>query len=75
MSDSTDLHNALEDLLVKTIDDRGRNKYSPPGLYAEYGLLLLQSGEKEQARHYFQLEKTTWPESSKFMDHMISETN
>jgi hypothetical protein len=43
----------------------------PPGLYAEYGYILMQLGEDGQAVAYFEKEKLTWPESSGFMDRMI----
>ncbi|MGI4814832.1 MAG: DUF4810 domain-containing protein [Janthinobacterium lividum] len=43
----------------------------PPGLYAEYGNILLEMGDSKQAAVYFQKEKTTWPESTKLMDTMI----
>lgn len=43
----------------------------PPGLYAEYGNLMLQSGNYPAAIEQFNREKTLWPESSSFMDTMI----
>ena len=44
----------------------------PPGLYAEYGYLLLISNKQQEAKVYFQKEKDTWPESTVLMDKMIS---
>lgn len=43
----------------------------PPGIYAEYGYLLLQQGKAEDAAKYFGLEAQHWPESKVFMDRMI----
>ena len=43
----------------------------PPGVYAEYGYLLLQQGKGEDAAKYFALESLHWPESKVFMDRMI----
>jgi len=44
----------------------------PPGIYAEYGYLLLVSGKAGEAMVYFQKERNTWPESCKLMDKMIT---
>jgi hypothetical protein len=46
-------------------------KKVPPGIYAEYGQVLLESGDAKQAAVYFAKEKTTWPESAVFMTTMI----
>lgn len=43
----------------------------PPGLYAEYGTFLFQSGDLEGAINYYQKEKNVWPESTQFMDSLI----
>ncbi len=43
----------------------------PPGLYAEYGYLLLELGESQRAAVFFEKEKATWPESAYFMDAML----
>lgn len=42
-----------------------------PGIYAEYGYLLLQQGNAAGAVEAFRSEETHWPESKVFMDHMI----
>jgi hypothetical protein len=42
-----------------------------PGLYAEYGFLLMRRYENENAVEYFIKEKTLWPEAGVFMDNMI----
>jgi hypothetical protein len=42
-----------------------------PGLYAEYGFLLMRRGENQRAVEYYTKEKALWPESAKFMDSMI----
>ncbi len=43
----------------------------PPGLYAEHGYLLMQSGRKPEAAALFRKEKQRWPESSTLMDLML----
>jgi hypothetical protein len=47
------------------------NKPVAPGLYAEYGYLLMQQKRDSEAVAYFEKEKKAWPESSRFMDGMI----
>ena len=42
-----------------------------PGLYAEYGYLLLLTNRPAEAKQYFEKEKATWPESTVLMDRMI----
>jgi hypothetical protein len=42
-----------------------------PGLYAEYGFLLMRRGENTRAIKYYTKEKALWPESTVFMDSMI----
>jgi hypothetical protein len=39
----------------------------PPGIYAEYGQFMLKSGNKVEAKKYFELEMQTYPESKKLM--------
>lgn len=43
-----------------------------PGLYAEYGYLLLINNKPEDAVIYFNKEKSAWPESTLLMDKMIA---
>lgn len=43
----------------------------PPGLYAEYGYALYETGNVPQAIAYFEKEKAKWPESNVFMEKMI----
>ena len=47
----------------------------PPGIYAEYGYLLLQQGKSNEAIDLFKREETHWPESKIFMDRMIKVTS
>jgi len=42
-----------------------------PGVYAEYGFLLMRRGENARAIRYYEKEKAQWPESALFMDRMI----
>ncbi len=58
--------------LKKIIDESETNKQKvAPGLYAEYGQILFETGKKEDAKRYFFLEKTTYPESATFIDQVV----
>lgn len=62
--------NATEEHMVeiKKIIDKTERKSGlniGPGIYAEYGYYLLQSGNEETSKSYFSKEKESFPESSK----------
>lgn len=47
-----------------------RNLRVPPGVYCEYGYLLLKDGRKAEAMKYFSLEAKTYPESKVFIERL-----
>jgi hypothetical protein len=51
---------------IKAAEATSRN--IGPGLYAEYGYLLMIQGKQQEALVYFEKEKSKWPESSVLMD-------
>lgn len=59
--------------LITQYENRKNPSVKPlaPGLYAEYGFLLMRRGENERAIEYYNKEKALWPESAVFMDSMI----
>lgn len=59
---------SLQDLIA-TANQTGRPV--APGLYAEYGYLLMQEGKSQNAIAAFKQEEDHWPESRVFMDQMI----
>jgi hypothetical protein len=46
-----------------------------PGLHAEYGYMLMNSGRKAEAIAEFESEKQRWPDSTLLMDRMIRLAN
>jgi len=52
-------------------DSETTGKLVAPGLYAEYGFLMLQEGKSKDAIAQFEKEKAKWPESTYLMDNMI----
>lgn len=58
--------------LQRTItDSEATGTLVAPGLYAEYGFLMLQEGKSKDAIAQFEKEKAKWPESTYLMDNMI----
>jgi hypothetical protein len=55
--------------VVMRAEEEGR---VPPGIYAEYGFLLLEQGDRRTAVQYFQKEAAKWPESRMLMEKMIA---
>jgi hypothetical protein len=66
---------ALMEALDLAIAEGEKDSRIPPGLYAEYGFLLLVKDQRDEAAIYFNKEKSTWPESTVLMDKMILVAN
>lgn len=68
-SNTTAKHLAeLEAIVAKA--ERSNEKVAP-GLHAELGYFLLQTGRPVDGRSEFEKEKATWPESTHLMNTMI----
>jgi len=66
----TNLKNHKELLLNIIEESKKENCRVPPGVYCEYGYLLLKDGQKEEALRYFDLEEQTYPESKIFIKNL-----
>ncbi|NLC27985.1 MAG: DUF4810 domain-containing protein [Campylobacteraceae bacterium] len=64
-------HKVVLEEIINTSE--GKNKKVAPGLYAEFGQLCYQSGEYEKAIAYLKKERTTYPESHKFIDRILKQ--
>jgi len=62
---------ALKDIL----DNAEPEGKVPPGIYAEYGFVMYEQGNNQQAVLYFQKEAEKWPESRAFMAKLIANVN
>lgn len=60
----------VESLAEVMSEEQYGNKVAP-GLYAEYGFLLMGAGKTDDARRLFEKEKALWPESAVFMDVLL----
>lgn len=49
-------------------ESNANNQRVAPGIYAEYGQLLYEINKRIEAKKYFLLEKSTYPESTRFID-------
>jgi hypothetical protein len=59
------------EVLLSIIEEsKAENVRVPPGVYCEYGYLLLVDGKKEEAFKYFDLEQFTYPESKVFVENL-----
>ena len=67
--------NKLSEEYKKIINkQKGIRGVVPPGVYADYGFLLLQSNNMVQAREMLQKEVELYPESKIFIDRIIKLT-
>lgn len=60
---------ALEAVIKNAERQQGK---VPPGVYAEYGYLLMINRRANDAVRYYMLERDTWVESEAFMNKMIA---
>lgn len=59
--------------LLETLREAESSKLAvPPGLHAQIALLLAQSGDRDQALFHFEEEKRLFPESTTYIDFLIS---
>lgn len=65
---SIDAAKFTENLRITIEKAEATNGKVPPGLYAEYGFELLETGNEQQALLMFAKEKKNWPEAAEFMD-------
>jgi hypothetical protein len=62
----------IEALLLVISKNEEAGTRIPPGIYAEYGYMMLSIGKSEDAVVYYTKEMNAWPESTAFMKTMIA---
>jgi hypothetical protein len=68
---TTEAHKkSLLDIMDKS---EKKHKQIPPGVYAEYGYMLMQAGQENEGLQYFDKEQTLYPESSIFIQRLKEE--
>lgn len=53
-------------------ESKKKNLAVPPGVYAEYGYIMLKANNTDQAIALFEQEKSLYPESRVFMERLIA---
>lgn len=66
------MHEFSRNLLSIIAEARENKRPVPPGIYAEYGYVLMQMGHPSAAIMYYKLEKRHWAVSAKLMNRMIA---
>lgn len=67
------LQNSIEKAIAET--DKSESGRVPPGMYANLGYLYIKAGKRSDAIANFTKEKSIYPESTFFMDRLISRIN
>jgi hypothetical protein len=67
--DTRDKHMAELESIIKGSNEHAQRV--PPGVYCELGYMHAKKGDKSQAFELFALEKTTYPESTHFVDRLV----
>lgn len=63
---------ALIENYQKIIEDqRGSRGVVPPGIYADYGFILLQTNKTEEGKEMLKKEIVLYPESKIFIDRIL----
>lgn len=62
--------------LIKTYEliiakQKGSREVVPPGIYADYGYMLIQSGKTEEGVKMMKMEVSLYPESAKFVSNIL----
>jgi len=52
----------------------GTRKTVPPGIYADYGFILLQTGKTEEGKAMLEKEIALYPESKVFIDQILNKS-
>ena len=72
MTDGEDVTTQI-DMLEKIVNvSVEKGKKVPPGLYAQLGLLYSKKGDLGKSQQFFNLEKTNFPESAKYIQFLQS---
>ncbi len=67
-----------EQELIKVYKDiiknqnKGTRKKVPPGIYADYGMILIKNGDVEKGRAFLESEMKLYPESSAMILYILS---
>jgi len=66
----TELFLAFEDIINKK--NKGTRNVVPPGVYADYGFLLIKDGQIAKGKEMLQKELLLYPESRKMVEYILN---
>ncbi|MDR0574248.1 MAG: DUF4810 domain-containing protein [Tannerella sp.] len=66
-----DLEALLKEYQYMVDNQKGGKKTVPPGIYADYGYMLIQQGKVKEGLELMKLEMALYPESSVFIEGII----
>ena len=70
--DGFDLQAEIDSLEQQIQETVNKERPIPPGLHAHLGYLHSVAGNPTAARQHFEEEKALFPESARFMDHLLA---
>lgn len=70
--DGFDLAAEIDSLEKQLEKSAAKQRPVPPGLHAHLGYLHSVAGNGAAARQHFETEKELYPESARFMDHLLT---
>ncbi len=65
-----DLLKVYEDIIKNK--NKGSRKEVPPGVYADYGYLLIQEGQIAKGKEMLEMELAIYPESKKIVEYILN---
>jgi len=65
---------AYQDIIAKKADGTGTRKAVPPGVYADYGYLLLKQGKAKEGKEMLATEIALYPESQPLVARILEMT-
>ena len=69
--DEKSVENLLKSYQQIIEKQNGTRKTVPPGIYADYGFILLQTGKTEEGKIMLEKEIALYPESKVFIDRIL----
>ncbi len=70
-SDEKSVQQLIEDYQKIIDNQKGTRNTVPPGVYADYGFLLIQSGRVSDGKALLEKEIALYPESKVFIDRIL----
>jgi len=70
-SDDKSMQELIANYMTITGSSNSIRQVAPPGIYADYGFLLLQNGKIEEGNSMLEKEIALYPESKVFIDRII----